>query len=67
MACGLGSLGALPALAPGGKSKVDLGINAAAIPGATVTGTTPANTSETVSFIFKAQNSHNSKHRRRAV
>lgn len=56
MVCGLGSLGASPALAANGKSKVDVGINAAAIPGATVFGTTPADTPESVSFVFKARN-----------
>jgi subtilase family serine protease len=56
LACGLGLLGASPALAASAKSKVDVGIDAAAIPGATVFGSTPGNTPETVSFIFKAQN-----------
>ena len=56
MVCGLASLGASPALAASSKSKVDVGFHAAAIPGATVFGNTPGNTSETVSFIFRAQN-----------
>jgi subtilase family serine protease len=56
LVCGLGSLGASSALAASSKSKVDVGINAAAIPGATVFGTTPGKTPESVSFIFKAQN-----------
>ncbi len=56
MACGLGLLGASPALAASSKGNVDVGLDAAAIPGATVFGNTPANTPETVSFIFKAQN-----------
>jgi kumamolisin len=54
VACGLGVLGASPALAAN-TSQVDVGINAAAIPGATVFGTTPSNTPEAVSFVFKAQ------------
>jgi len=56
LACGLGSLGASPALAASAKGKVAVGIDAAAIPGATVFGTTPGDTPEAVSFIFKAQN-----------
>jgi kumamolisin len=48
-------LGASPALAASTNKQVDVGINAAAIPGATVFGTTPATTPETVSFVFKAQ------------
>ena len=56
LACGLGSLGASPALAATSKGKVDVGIDAAAIPGATAFGNTAANTPETVSFVFKAQN-----------
>jgi kumamolisin len=55
LACGLGALGASPALAASSNQQVDIGINAAAIPGATVFGTTPAATPETVSFVFKAQ------------
>jgi subtilase family serine protease len=54
VACGLGVLGASPALAAS-TSQVDVGINAAAIPGAKVFGTTPASTAEAVSFVFKAQ------------
>jgi kumamolisin len=45
---------ASPALAASGNANVSGGIDAAAIPGATVFGTTPASTPETVSFIFKA-------------
>jgi kumamolisin len=56
LVCGLASVGASPALAASSKSKVDVGINAAAIPGATVFGSTPGNTPESVSFVFKAQN-----------
>ncbi len=56
LACGLGSLGASPALAASSKGKVDVGINAAAIPGAKVFGNTPSSTPEAVSFVFKAQN-----------
>ncbi len=56
LACGLGSLGASPALAASSKSKVDVGINAAKIPGAKVFGNTPSSTPEAVSFVFKAQN-----------
>jgi subtilase family serine protease len=54
LACGLGVLGASPALAAS-TSQVDVGINASAIPGAKVFGTTPAKTPEAVSFVFKAQ------------
>jgi subtilase family serine protease len=54
LACGIGVLGASPALAAS-TSQVDVGINAAAIPGAKVFGNTPANTAEAVSFVFKAQ------------
>jgi len=56
LVCGLASLSASPALAASSKSKVDVGINAAAIPGAKVFGSTPGNTPESVSFIFRAQN-----------
>ncbi len=56
LVCGLGSLGASPALGASSKAKVDVGINASAIPGATVFGTTPGTTPESVSFVFKAQN-----------
>ncbi len=49
-------LSASPALAASGSSQVSGSIDAAAIPGATVFGTTPANTPETVSFVFKEQN-----------
>jgi kumamolisin len=56
LACGCGALGASPALAATtSNSQVDIGINASAIPGAKVFGTTPASTPETVSFVFKAQ------------
>jgi kumamolisin len=55
LVCGLGALGASPALAASTNQQVDVGIDAAAIPGATVFGTTPSNTPETVSFVFKAQ------------
>lgn len=48
--------GASPALAASNRAPVDVGINAAAIPGATVFGNTPASTPETVSFIFRARN-----------
>ncbi|HEX3616645.1 MAG TPA: protease pro-enzyme activation domain-containing protein [Solirubrobacteraceae bacterium] len=54
LACGLGALGASPALAAS-TSQVDVGINASAIPGAKVFGNTPAKTAESVSFVFKAQ------------
>src|SRR5579862_7762354 len=56
LVCGLASLSASPALAASSKGKVDVGIHAGAIPGATVFGSTPGNTPESVSFIFKAQN-----------
>ncbi len=56
MACGLGSLGASQALAASARSSVDVGIDAAAIPGAKVFGNTPGGTPESVSFIFRAQN-----------
>ncbi|MDA8069470.1 MAG: S53 family peptidase [Actinomycetota bacterium] len=67
LVCGLGSLTAAPALAArtssrahgsaaSGRSTVPLGIDAAALPGATVFGTTRPNTAETVSFIFKEAN-----------
>lgn len=41
---------------PNSPEKVASGINVAALPGATVFGTTPANTPETVSFILREQN-----------
>ncbi len=67
LACGLGSLAAVPALAASphsrahsssgaGRSTVPLGIDAAAIQGAKVYGNTPASTPETVSFVFKENN-----------
>ncbi|HEX3802829.1 MAG TPA: S53 family peptidase [Solirubrobacteraceae bacterium] len=50
-------LTASPALAASsGSATVSGGIDAAAIPGAKVFGTTQANTPETVSFIFRAEN-----------
>ncbi len=55
-------VGTSPALAAKGraagaaKKQVDVGINAAAIPGAKVFGTTPASTPETVSFVFRSPN-----------
>jgi kumamolisin len=52
----LATLSASPALAASGNATVSGGIDAATIPGATVFGTTPANTPETVSFIFRAEN-----------
>jgi kumamolisin len=42
--------------APNTPEKVATGVNAAALPGATVFGTTPASTPETVSFILTEQN-----------
>jgi subtilase family serine protease len=54
--CGLGVLGASPALAASANQQVDVGISASAIPGAKVFGTTPASTPESVSFVFRAQN-----------
>lgn len=56
LACGFGALGTSPALAASSNARVDLGISASAIPGATVFGTTPADTPEAVSFVFKEQN-----------
>jgi len=44
---------AAPATAPNTPTSVASGINAAALPGATVFGTTPADTPVTVSFILK--------------
>ncbi len=56
LACGLGALGASPALAASARKQVDVGIDAAAIPHAKVFGNTPASTPEAVSFVFKEQN-----------
>jgi kumamolisin len=47
---------AAPTTAPNKPTSVPSGINAAALPGATVFGTTPADTPVTVSFILKEQN-----------
>jgi kumamolisin len=47
---------AAPTTAPSTPTAVPAGINAAALPGATVFGTTPADTPVTVSFILKGQN-----------
>jgi kumamolisin len=41
---------------PNAPEPVQSGINVAALPGATVFGTTPASTPETVSFVLKEQN-----------
>jgi kumamolisin len=41
---------------PNTPTKVETGINAAALPGATVFGSTPADTPETVSFVLREQN-----------
>jgi kumamolisin len=55
-ACVVGLLSASPALAASSNATVGGAINAAKIPGAKVFSNTPANTPETVSFVFKAQN-----------
>jgi kumamolisin len=52
----LGCFAASPALASTNSTPVAGGVDAAAIPGSTVFGTTPADTPETVSFILREQN-----------
>ena len=47
---------ATPARARTRKESVASGINVASLPGATVFGTTPASTPETVSFILRERN-----------
>jgi kumamolisin len=49
-------VGASAASAATPTQKVPQGVDAATLPGATVFGTTPANTPETVSFIMREQN-----------
>jgi len=52
---GMTGAAAAPATAPNTPTSVPSGINAAALPGATVFGATPADTPVTVSFILKEQ------------
>src|ERR1700677_4202282 len=49
-------VGASAASAATPMNKVAQGVNVAALPGASVFGTTPPNTPETVSFIMREQN-----------
>lgn len=49
-------VGASAASAATPRQKVAQGVDAAALPGATVFGTTPPNTPETVSFVMREQN-----------